>query len=1303
MRAYAEEGDSAGSSEVASADVSRTSLDEENPGKVLDALLGSETGDEVAKGDIPTEGMLSVESAEVPDSEEGDLEELEVADGESVSDALIEGEKVSLLDPYPSLSALAKSVPDGTDDDRVRFVNEWLATCVRVGGALGNGVGVADRLWAAEEAVSAGVGDAAAMAFAFQAVMDELDIPCLCAQTADGSRVWNLVQAGGAWSHVDVAANAEAFAECDGSCAEEPVEGAGHRCLEACCLVDAEALGLPGNAAAFEAVEGFELPAEDEPVDVEAASKDSDGVFPEEGFDAASGSGEDAESEEEERDLWDGATSEGTTGGLLEDDAVAVDGPKLYQSVSPEPLTGSVATMATSYNASSALAYARAHWNDGVGLCAEFASNCLKAGGVNVFSRVVSSLYNAVKPLGSANRLTLSGQVCYLSSNSGKVSAGDPLFYYCASCGQWIHATICGGTTSKGTLTEYAHNSAKNNGEVYCGSYFGGSHGSHSLQLWAVHLPVSTHTHSHSVASYSYYHSYDHRVTYNKCSCGATKAATYEGHDFQWHGLTEKCTKCGAVYDKYTSVMEYFTNKQSTLYQGAGYNQTALKTIPAHTVVKPLESPRDYAAGRFQLKITYGGVTGYIWASDVTPNNSGGVHTWKNGVCTQCGVKQAPTDLGTYQITANKTAYKDNAMRGQQKQYKAGDKVVITKTEVSTKGWLWGWTDTGYTLEMNPSDMKYVAQVYRHGSTTTVPDGVYFVRSAANAAYNLDISGGSTADRANLQLYRDNGAGAQQFEFKRNADGTYTIKNVLSGKVLDVAGSSKASGANVWQYSSHGGAGQRWYAERTSRGTYAFRCKDSNLYLDITGGEVKNGGNIQQYAGTNTLNQQFYLEPVAKGSLAQQVNNVVSIAGFDSSYAYTGSAIAPKPTVRKRVWAADSLRVPVSGIPATTSNWVYRSDTMYLKGGRTYVLEVGAISHDAGSGTSVVALAYDFGTDKTVAPDMVFSYSTKTQWKTFTPTKDCTLIFYSGKNGACGGNVATWKNVRVYETLAAGTDYKVTYANNVNAGKATMSIAGIGSYSDVRQTSFTIKAKAATPTVTLSATSYTYNGKAKTPGVTVKVGGKALKSGTDYTVTYANNVKPGAATAKVTLRGNYSGSTSKTFTIKDNVPAAPASKSGWVKSAGGKWYLYQSGSLAKGWKLVSGTWYYLDPSTGVMATGWKKVSGAWYYLKDWGGMAEGWVYTGGVWYYLNPGSGAMAEGWLYEGGDWYYLTYGSGAMKTGWYQVGGTWYYSNSSGRMLANRWIDGVYWVGSSGAMATSSWVDGGRYWVGSDGRWVA
>ena len=66
----------------------------------------------------------------------------------------------------------------------------------------------------------------------------------------------------------------------------------------------------------------------------------------------------------------------------------------------------------------------------------------------------------------------------------------------------------------------------------------------------------------------------------------------------------------------------------------------------------------------------------------------------------------------------------------------------------------------------------------------------------------------------------------------------------------------------------------------------------------------------------------------------------------------------------------------------------------------------------------------------------------------------------------------------------------------------------------------------------ISVASATYNGKALTPAVTVKLDGKDLTKGTDYTVNYSNNKNAGTAKVTVTGIGMYFGQASKNFTIK---------------------------------------------------------------------------------------------------------------------------------------------------------------------------
>ena len=67
--------------------------------------------------------------------------------------------------------------------------------------------------------------------------------------------------------------------------------------------------------------------------------------------------------------------------------------------------------------------------------------------------------------------------------------------------------------------------------------------------------------------------------------------------------------------------------------------------------------------------------------------------------------------------------------------------------------------------------------------------------------------------------------------------------------------------------------------------------------------------------------------------------------------------------------------------------------------------------------------------------------------------------------------------------------------------------------------------------LTLSETSYVYDGTYKKPAATVTFGGKVLQEGKDYTISYRNNLNVGVTTVIATGMGDYTGYTSKNFTI----------------------------------------------------------------------------------------------------------------------------------------------------------------------------
>ena len=120
------------------------------------------------------------------------------------------------------------------------------------------------------------------------------------------------------------------------------------------------------------------------------------------------------------------------------------------------------------------------------------------------------------------------------------------------------------------------------------------------------------------------------------------------------------------------------------------------------------------------------------------------------------------------------------------------------------------------------------------------------------------------------------------------------------------------------------------------------------------------------------------------------------------------------------------------------------------------------------------------------------------------------------------------------KVLQEGKDYTISYRNNLNVGVATVIATGMGDYTGYTSKNFTITKRAMTGGTVSVASSVSFTGSNITPSVTVKVAGRSLTNGTDYTVSYSNNKNVGKATVKITGKGNYSGSLSAKFDI---VPA----------------------------------------------------------------------------------------------------------------------------------------------------------------------
>ena len=116
--------------------------------------------------------------------------------------------------------------------------------------------------------------------------------------------------------------------------------------------------------------------------------------------------------------------------------------------------------------------------------------------------------------------------------------------------------------------------------------------------------------------------------------------------------------------------------------------------------------------------------------------------------------------------------------------------------------------------------------------------------------------------------------------------------------------------------------------------------------------------------------------------------------------------------------------------------------------------------------------------------------------------------------------------------LTENTDFTVKYADNINVGTAKVTVSGKGIYKVLTSiANFTIITKNIAPVTIAPVADQNYTGEAVTPPLTVTDGSNILREGTDYTVTYKNNVNTGTATATIQGIGNYSGTASVSFTI----------------------------------------------------------------------------------------------------------------------------------------------------------------------------
>ena len=291
----------------------------------------------------------------------------------------------------------------------------------------------------------------------------------------------------------------------------------------------------------------------------------------------------------------------------------------------------------------------------------------------------------------------------------------------------------------------------------------------------------------------------------------------------------------------------------------------------------------------------------------------------------------------------------------------------------------------------------------------TVENGTYVIASNQNGFKVVDVSGGSTQSKANIQLYEANGTDAQKFDVKWVATddedgGYYLIVNRKSGKVIDICGGADTNGTNIWQYDGNDTDAQKWEILPTGDGAYYILSKKNGKAIDVQYGSMKNGTNIWLYSPNGTKAQKFnFLKAADSIEIKDGVYTIISKLDDQKALDISGGSMNSGANLQ----LYENNGTDAQKFIITKTGDTYRITS--LNSGMTLDIAGGSIQ----SGTNV---------------RQYFNNNTAAQRWFLRNTGDGTCYFAAGNNGA---NVL---DVSGAET-ANGTNLWVYAANGTNAQK----------------------------------------------------------------------------------------------------------------------------------------------------------------------------------------------------------------------------------------------------------------------------
>ena len=359
-----------------------------------------------------------------------------------------------------------------------------------------------------------------------------------------------------------------------------------------------------------------------------------------------------------------------------------------------------------------------------------------------------------------------------------------------------------------------------------------------------------------------------------------------------------------------------------------------------------------------------------------------------------------------------------------------------------------------------------------------------------------------------VRLHAESGVASQVWQFKQQDDGSYTIASAKDGNLLEMQeGNTENNTPLVVGTKDQGSEYQRWYIYGDYDSGYYIKSKykqELRRVFTTQDADPSDGTEVQTCEKSNARTQFFsiYTHQIKLSAPTLSVKTEEGKANFEWSKTYGEASY--ELCIKK-----DDTDYKIVQLEANTTSY-----TQELPAG-TYSASVRAINAFEQVESDSVSFTVEGGvTTKNISSSVIsLSYAN---------------TVYDGQAKQPKVTVTDGKTV-----LTEGTDYKVAYSNNVNAGTATITITGQDTYTGTVKKTFTITKASQTVAVQPSESTVAI-------GKSVQV--KSTTNG-DGTVQYKSKDSGIATVSKTGLvTGISAGQTTISVTAAETENYLPASK-----------------------------------------------------------------------------------------------------------------------------------------------------------------